>query len=224
MDFLLSILFIAFIFGTVVSGNILGDMRNKSSGVVFFMWKGIQVFRKYVGTIANPQTNDQMAQRNRFKQCLEIGQNILVPILHVYWKRFAIKKSEINAFMSKNMKDFTGPLVPLDLTFLTGQHYIGAIQVSVKTMDEIVMDVIDDNFIDKTFFTKCQAAFVNVVTGQVNICPAQTVDYVNSLTFVNSLDTTSWTYTNVALFIWFHKSTMVTANDWTTAQMFEPTA
>jgi hypothetical protein len=223
MDFLLNVLFIAFIFGTVVSGNILGDMRNKSSGVVFFMWKGIQVFRKYVGTIANPRSNEQVAQRNRFKQCLEIGQNILVPILHVYWKRFAIKKSEINAFMSKNMKDFIGPLLPADLTFLKGQKYIPAIECSTHKMDEVVVDALGAGFIDAVVYTKICCAWVNVKTGQVMLPAKQELVLAQTNEFDNTLDIRTWMPEDVAIFIWIEKPVLVTANDWTTAQFIVPT-
>ena len=44
MELILSFLMCIFI-GGVISGNILGNMRNKAGQTVFFIWKGIQVFR-----------------------------------------------------------------------------------------------------------------------------------------------------------------------------------
>lgn len=104
---LLSLIMSLFL-GGVITGNILGDMRQKAAGIVFYSWKGIQVFRKYVDNILNPRSDKQVSQRNKFLMILRIGQDLLLTVIHPFWKSYAVKMSEINAFMSTNIKKVQG--------------------------------------------------------------------------------------------------------------------
>lgn len=101
MKFYLSLLVSIFI-GGVISGNILGDMKQKTGEIVFFMWKGIQVFRKKV-IPRNPQSVLQTAHRLVFTQVMTEARDLLLSVIKPYWSHWAIKKSEYNAFMSTNI-------------------------------------------------------------------------------------------------------------------------
>lgn len=184
-----SILIISFILslflGAVVTGNILGDMRNKSAGVVFFVWKGIQVFRKYVDTIANPKTVLQVAQRARFSQVIKIAQGLLVPVLHVYWKRFAIKKSEFNAFVHFSMQGFTGPVLKTDLQPIKGLLPTnGDIDCTDVSQLAVEMDPIGTVFVDNVIAKFMNVMWIDFATGKVAI-DSNPINFTNPQTFTN---------------------------------------
>lgn len=90
-----------FLFGAVVTGNVLGKVSGKLGQIVGFAWKGIDVFRSYV-IPANPQTTEQMLHRNNFKGIVSFSSYWLTSIIQPYWKAFAIKMSEFNAFVKEN--------------------------------------------------------------------------------------------------------------------------
>jgi len=98
----LFMLIMSLLIGGVITGNILGDMKQKTAEIVFFLWKGIQVFRKRV-IPANPKSVAQTAHRLFFSQVLKLGQDINTSIIKPFWKHLAIKQSEFNAFMSWNL-------------------------------------------------------------------------------------------------------------------------
>lgn len=90
-----------FLFGAVVTGNVLGKVSGKLGQIVGFTWKGIDVFRSYV-IPANPQTTEQTTHRNNFKGIVQFGSYWLTSVIQPYWKAFAIKMSEFNAFVKEN--------------------------------------------------------------------------------------------------------------------------
>lgn len=110
---------IPFLIGGVITGNILGDMKQKTGEIVFYLWKGIQVFRKKV-IPANPQSVPQVAQRTLFSSVLFVGQDLLLPVLKVFWKSLAVKMSEMNAFMKYNLLAQTGVFDPQQLILAIG--------------------------------------------------------------------------------------------------------
>lgn len=65
MELIISFLMCIFI-GGVITGNILGDMRNKAGQTVFYIWKGIQVFRAMVKATYS-DTPLQQAVRGKFR-------------------------------------------------------------------------------------------------------------------------------------------------------------
>lgn len=91
-----------FLLGAVFTGNILGDMRKKLGQVVFFVWKGIQVGRQHV-LVRDAKSDAQLAQRLFFKQVFLLGQDLNNSFIVPFWKHLAIKKTELNAFMSYNL-------------------------------------------------------------------------------------------------------------------------
>jgi hypothetical protein len=215
LSFILSILL-----GGVITGNILGDMKNKTADIVFFMWKGIQVFRKRV-IPANPKSTAQTAQRSMFAEVMKVGEKLLLPILKVYWKRFAIKKSEINAFMQRNLK---GQVTTLDVSktvLIDGQMDVGVASSSSVRASGIELDVLGTDFIPDPTGMKACAAFVNFSKGEIGIPAKQTLSLVNPLTFSNPANDGNWLNGDkIAVYFWVEKTVIVDAKDFSDSQTF----
>lgn len=214
LSFLVSILL-----GGVITGNILGDMKNKSAEIVFFVWKGIQVFRKRV-IPSNPKSVAQTAQRLRFSQIMKLGLNLLTPVLSVYWKRFAVKKSEINAFVQRNLRGVLTTLDPADTVIIDGQASCGVAAADTSVKTEVVIDPLGTGFIDPGVYTKTCGLFYNVITGEIGICEKRTTSLVSALTFTNPFDSDAWVDTDWGFALWFEKPTIVDAMDFTNSQIF----
>lgn len=118
----LFMLFLSLLIGGVITGNILGDMKQKTAEIVFFLWKGIQVFRKRV-IPANPKSVAQTAHRLFFSQVLKLGQDINTSIIKPFWKHLAIKQSEFNAFMSWNLLSMSNGTDYSNLSLCRGSLY-----------------------------------------------------------------------------------------------------
>jgi len=87
-----------------IKQGILGGFSGKVGSVVGSSWKGISYMRGKAVSIKNPQTLQQMKQRNKFALALSVLQP-LVAFIRVGFKRYAYKKSEFNAAMSYNIKN-----------------------------------------------------------------------------------------------------------------------
>jgi hypothetical protein len=96
-----------FLIGAVVTGNVLGDMKNRIGQVVAFKWKGIQALRSYVIPTYS-RTTPQGTQRDLFKAVLEFGQGLLGSIIQTYLYPYAVGMSAFNAWMRKNLLAWTG--------------------------------------------------------------------------------------------------------------------
>ena len=83
----------------VISKGILGGVSGKVGNVVGASWKGIDYLRIKPSHVANPRTEGQVNQRNKFTVTLEYLQPNLGFIKKGY-KSYAVKKTEFNAAMS----------------------------------------------------------------------------------------------------------------------------
>jgi len=214
LSFIISILL-----GGVITGNILGDMKNKSAELVFFVWKGIQVFRKRV-IPSNPKTVKQQAQRTRFATMENIGLSCLASILNVYWKRFAIKKSEINAFMSRNLKGVKTVLVPANLVLIDGQYPTPVLESTTISVDAITIAPIGTGVIDPLIITVAKAAFVNYAKGVVAISAGAPISLTNPITFANPATTDDWLDEDTCVVVWFEADTIVDGHSFTNGTTF----
>lgn len=96
--------------GAVVTANILGNMAKQlNKTFVFFRWKGINCVRSYV-IPSNPRTTGQVLQRNLFSAVMAQAQFVKIAICQKFWKKFAVKMSAFNAFVSANCKNQHYPL------------------------------------------------------------------------------------------------------------------
>ena len=83
----------------VIAQGILGGFSGKVGNVVGASWKGIHVIRIKPASVANPRTEGQVNQRNKFSATLEFLQPSLAFIKQGY-RFYANKMSAFNAAMS----------------------------------------------------------------------------------------------------------------------------
>ena len=101
-----------------IKQGILGGFSGKTGTVVGSSRKGISVIRGIAPSIAQPNTEAQLAQRLRFSV---VGKFLhpLVPFLRIGFKKGAVKMSGVNAAMSYNLQNaLTGAYPVLTLTLL----------------------------------------------------------------------------------------------------------
>jgi len=82
-----------------ISKGILGGLSGKVGNVIGGSWKGIDYLRIKPNRVANPRTEGQVNQRNKFTASLEYLQPNR-EFVNVGYKNFANKKTAFNAAMS----------------------------------------------------------------------------------------------------------------------------
>jgi hypothetical protein len=91
----------------VIKSGILGGFSGRVGNVVGGSWKGISYMRKLPDSVANPRTTPQTNQRNRFKGVSQFASAINSSIIKPLWDRFAQRESGNNAFVKRNINNFT---------------------------------------------------------------------------------------------------------------------
>jgi hypothetical protein len=89
--------------GTIRQG-ILGGFSGKVGTVIGGVWKGICYMRGLALSIANPQTDAQLAQRQKWSVTMHFLQP-LSEFLKTGFKSYAVKMTGINAAMSYNIRN-----------------------------------------------------------------------------------------------------------------------
>jgi hypothetical protein len=89
--------------GTIKQG-ILGGFSGKVGSVIGGVWKGISYMRGIALSHANPQTDAQLTQRQKFAVTMKFLQP-LSQFLKTGFKAFAVKMTGINAAMEYNIKN-----------------------------------------------------------------------------------------------------------------------
>jgi hypothetical protein len=87
-----------------ITESIIGVLKGKIGQVVGFKWKGIPVLRALSGSVSNPKTDKQLAQRQKFS----VTMHFLEPLsefLKTGFKEYAVKITGINAAMGYNIKN-----------------------------------------------------------------------------------------------------------------------
>jgi hypothetical protein len=82
-----------------ISQGILGGLSGKVGNIIGGNWKGIDYIRIKPSSVANPRTEGQVMQRNKFTLTLEFLQAVK-PFVKAGYKNLANKKTEFNAAMS----------------------------------------------------------------------------------------------------------------------------
>jgi hypothetical protein len=82
-----------------IAQGILGGLSGKVGNVIGGSWKGIDYIRIKPSSVANPRTEAQVNQRNKFSATIEFLQPNK-DFLNVGFKAFAVKKTAFNAAMS----------------------------------------------------------------------------------------------------------------------------
>ncbi len=82
-----------------IGQGILGGLSGKVGNVIGGSWKGIDYIRIKPTSVANPRTEGQVNQRNKFSATIEFLQPNK-DFINVGYKSFAIKQTPFNAAMS----------------------------------------------------------------------------------------------------------------------------
>lgn len=82
-----------------IAQGILGGLSGKVGNIIGGSWKGIDYIRIKPASVANPRTEGQVNQRNRFTVTLEFIQAVK-PFIQKGYKFLAVKMTAFNAAMS----------------------------------------------------------------------------------------------------------------------------
>jgi hypothetical protein len=94
-----------------IAQGILGGLSGKVGNVIGGSWKGIDYIRIKPSSVANPRTEGQVNQRNKFTITLEYLQ-ATKDFIKTGYKSFAVKKTEFNAAMSYVLNNAVGGIAP----------------------------------------------------------------------------------------------------------------
>jgi hypothetical protein len=94
-----------------IAQGILGGLSGKVGNVIGGSWKGIDYIRIKPSSVANPRTEGQVNQRNKFSITLEYLQANKA-FVKIGYKSFATKKTEFNAAMSYVLNNAVGGIAP----------------------------------------------------------------------------------------------------------------
>jgi len=87
-----------------ISQGILGGVSGKVGNVIGSSWKGIDYIRIMPQSVANPQTDAQLSQRQKMSVTTHFVQP-LAEFVRTGFKQFAIKMSGFNAAISYNIRN-----------------------------------------------------------------------------------------------------------------------
>jgi len=82
-----------------IAQGILGGLSGKVGNIIGGSWKGIDYIRIKPSSVANPRTEGQVNQRNKFSETIKFLQPNKA-FIKIGYKGYAVKKSEFNAAMS----------------------------------------------------------------------------------------------------------------------------
>jgi len=102
---------------STIKQGILGGFSGKTGTVIGSSWKGIAVMRGIAPSIAQPNTEAQLAQRAKFSV---VGKFLrpLIPFLRIGFKSQAVKMSGFNAAISYNLQNaLTGTYPDYDVDY-----------------------------------------------------------------------------------------------------------
>ena len=100
----------------ILKQSVIGVLSGKIGQVVGATWKGISILKVLPAKVANPKTDKQLDQRQRFAVTMAFLQP-MSKFLRVSWGSFAVKMTAINAAMSyiiKNALQGTYPNIAVD--------------------------------------------------------------------------------------------------------------
>jgi len=94
-----------------IAQGILGGLSGKVGNVIGGNWKGIDYLRIKPSSVANPRTEGQVNQRNKFTVTLEFLQPNLAFVQKGY-KNYAVKMTQFNAAMSYVLNNAVTGIAP----------------------------------------------------------------------------------------------------------------
>lgn len=90
----------------VVQNPVIGRASQSYANVTLTTWKGINVLKAKPLKVANPRSEGQTAQRTAFSSAVVFCKGAL-NLMRIGFKKLAIRKSEYNVGMTKNIKNFS---------------------------------------------------------------------------------------------------------------------
>lgn len=135
--------------GTIKQG-ILGGFSGKVGTVIGSSWKGQAVMRGIAPHVANPQTDGQLAQRQKFAAVMKFVQS-MVQFLRIGFKNYAIGMTQVNAAFSYNLLNAvqgTYPNLTIDYpnALVSRGHLPPALnQAAASTVPGTILFTWDDN-------------------------------------------------------------------------------
>lgn len=103
-----------------VQNPLIGRSSQSMGGATFQTWKGINVLRTRPLTVANPRTDAQRTQRNRFAAMVAFSR-LVASSLKAGFVEQAQQQTEYNAFMSANLMSATQVNNPDDVVVVYPQ-------------------------------------------------------------------------------------------------------
>jgi len=88
----------------ILKESVIGVLSGKIGQVVGSTWKGISVLKVLPGSVAQPNTDKQLAQRAKFKTAQQFLQPI-TQFLRTGYRNYAIKMSGFNAAQREILKN-----------------------------------------------------------------------------------------------------------------------
>jgi hypothetical protein len=148
-----------------INQGILGGLSGKVGNVIGGSWKGIDYLRIKPSSVANPRTEGQVNQRNKFTAALEFLQPN-VEFIRIGYKDYAVKQTAFNAAMSEILNNAIEGIAP-DFTVNYADALLskgslkgmlnGAFDVSVGTQISFTWDnnsnELNSNVDDKMIFS-----------------------------------------------------------------------
>lgn len=101
---------------SVTQNVLIGKSRKSMGNATFTTWKGLNVLKSKPVSVANPQTDKQLAQRSALRQLVSMFRANRGAI-EAGFKSKAIKMSAFNAFTSYNLKNGFNLSSPPDADF-----------------------------------------------------------------------------------------------------------
>ncbi len=95
----------------IIKESPLGVISGKIGQIVGSTWKGINYVRVLAGSVANPQTDKQLAQRQKFSKTMQFLQP-LSEFLQIGFRSYAVGMSGVNAAMKYNIKNALPEPIP----------------------------------------------------------------------------------------------------------------
>ena len=88
----------------ILKQSVIGVLSGKIGQVVGATWKGISVLKVAPASVANPQTDKQLAQRAKVKATMAFLQP-LTQFVRIGWREFAVKMTAMNAAFSYTIQN-----------------------------------------------------------------------------------------------------------------------
>ncbi|WP_157209242.1 DUF6266 family protein [Mariniflexile maritimum] len=178
-----------------IAQGILGGLSGKVGNIIGGSWKGIDYIRIKPSSVANPRTEGQVNQRNKFTITLEYIQ-ATSDFVKIGYKSFAVKKTEFNAAMSYVLNNAVGGIAPnftidYSLALLSRGSLSGVLNgtTDLTTPGQVTFDWDDNsaegnaNVTDKAMvlvYNPSKKESISILDGAVRTIQTQTITIPNT--------------------------------------------